>query len=766
MNRLAVLPLARTLPGIQRIILGGLYAVIGISLLAMAARALFGLGAGISEVVYTQSLLSAALVSACVALGWRVIAVPEQRHIWLPLTAGVAAYTLGTLLWAFWLGRLEEPPFPSLADPLRLAIYPLGFMSIVALLRERIGRIGVNLWLDGLVGALAAAAIAGALVLGPLTEGAEGSFAAVVTSLAYPLGDLFLIGVVFAAVLVSCWRVTGAFIVLAAGFVSFTAADVIYLRAVAAGDYATGLEANFLWLCGIALLSLASWRRVPILPGSSPMGRLAESVPTVLAVVAVCLLLLDEVARLDTVTVGLAGVALLVALARLARSAREERLLHESRREAHTDELTGLPNRRALNAAAAALLEPGSNRKAALLLIDLNDFKEINDTLGHEAGDQLLTALGLRLTAQLRPEDLLARLGGDEFAVLIDDCDDPSDAQATAWRLLSAMEKSFPVMGINLRVGASIGIACAPMHGSTPRELLRGADIAMYRAKVARSGVQVHDGSLDADSRERLAIVGELDRAFDAGEIISYFQPQIDLRTGQLAGVEALARWEHPALGTLGPGTFLAAVEQMNLSRHLTLRMIEEAAGLAAECAAAGLCVPVAVNLAAANLMDDALVGDLADILRVRALPSDWLRLEFTERIVMADPDRAIGLLHAIRAIGIGISLDDFGTDHSSLSYLNRLPVDELKIDRSLIADLATNPRTLAIVSSTLAMAHALELRSVAEGVEDRETLELLGEMGCDVAQGFYIARPMLAADLVSWAKGRRLANATLHPSV
>ena len=738
-------------------ILAGLYAVIGVVLLAMAARMALGLGEGLPPSIYTQWLMGGATICACLALVWRVVAVPEQRMLWLALTVGVAAYMLGSLLWAFWIERLEQPPFPSYSDPLWLAIYPLGFVTVVGLLRAQVGRIGINLWLDGLVGALATAAVAGAVVLGRLSVGAEGTLVAVITSMAYPLGDLFLIGVAFAAVVVGRGHMTGAVAVLVTGFVFFTAADIIYLKSVAAGDYTTGVGANLFWLAGIALLSLAAWRRVPALPGASATGRLVESVPTALAVVAVGLLFANHLTPVDSVTVGLASLALLVAMIRLARSAREERLLYESRREAQTDDLTGLPNRRALNAACSVLLEPGSVKKPALLLIDLNDFKEINDTLGHEAGDHVLTELGRRLNDDLRPGDMLVRLGGDEFAVLIEDCDDPSDAEAAGWRLLSTMEGSFPFMGLNLRVGASVGIACAPVHGSTLRELLQGADIAMYRAKLGRSGVQLHDGTTDRSSHERLELAGELDRALAMGQVVAYFQPQIDLASGRLAGVEALARWHHPQRGTLGPASFISAIEQMNLSRRFTLHILEEAATLATELAKAGLRVPVSVNLAAANLMDEALVGDLADLTRVHGLGSDWLRLEFTERILMADPDRAIALLHAVRAIGVGVSLDDFGTDYSSLSHLSRLPADELKIDRSLVSQLTTDPRVCTIVASTLAMGRALGIRLVAEGVEDAETLELLKEIGCDMAQGFHIGRPMPAADLLTWADGSHL---------
>ncbi len=755
MSQFGVLPWVRSLSPVQRVVLRGVCALVGACVLAMAARVLLGLGAGLPQAIYTQWLMSVAVVGAAVGLVWRVIAVPEQRGVWIPLAVGVVGFALGTVVWAFWLERLKEPPFPSLADPLWLSLYPFGFVSAVLVLRTQIGRIATSVWLDGLIGALATSAAAGALILGPLTENAEGSFAAVLTGLAYPVGDLLLVGVLVAGLLITGGRPTATSCLLAAGFVAFGAGDVIYLKSVAAANYVTGLVPNMMWLSGLALLTLASWTRIPALPGPERLGRLVESVPTVLAVVAVGVLIVDHLIGLDAVTTGLAAAALLVALLRLARSAREERVLHTSRRDALTDELTGLPNRRALNTAAAELLADEPDRKVALLLIDLNDFKEVNDTLGHEAGDQLLVGLGQRMAREVRPGDLLVRLGGDEFAVLIDDYDDPSDAEAAAWRLLSSLEEPFPIHDLQLRAGASIGIACSPLHGSTPRELLSCADIAMYRAKLARTGVQLHDGALPGTALDRLALAGELDRALADGQIVPYFQPQIDPRTGRLTGMEALARWEHPTRGTLAPAEFLAAIEQMNLSRRLTLRMLETAATFAAQCARAGLEVPVSVNLAAANLMDEALVGDLTDILRIHGLPSDRLRLEITEGIVMADPDRAIALLQRIRALGIGVSLDDFGTDNSSLSYLNRLPVDELKIDRSFIADLTTNPRTHAIVASILALAHTLGLRSTAEGIEERESLELLSTMNCDAVQGFYIARPMLATDFIDWAGSR-----------
>lgn len=344
MRESAILPLTRSLCPVQRAILRGLCVVIGGCVLAMAARVVLGLGSGLSDAIYTQGLMSVAALGAAVGLVWRVIAVPEQRGVWIPLAVGVVAFALGTVLWAFWLERLEEPPYPSLADPLWLSIYPLGFVSALMVLRVHVGRIAASVWLDGVIGALATSAAAGALILGPLTENAEGSFAALLTGLAYPVGDLLLVGVLVAGLLISGGRPTATSCILAVGFVAFGAGDVIYLKSLAVGDNVTGLVPNLMWAFALALLTLAAWTRISVLPGPERPGRLVAGVPTALAVVAIGLLVVDHVIGLDAGTVGLAAAALLMALLRLARSAREERVLHQSRRDALTDELTGLPN--------------------------------------------------------------------------------------------------------------------------------------------------------------------------------------------------------------------------------------------------------------------------------------------------------------------------------------------------------------------------------------------------------------------------------------
>ena len=638
--------------------------------------------------------------------------------------------------------------------------------------RSQVDRVRTNALLDGLITALGTAALFSA-IHGPIEIPDDATAAATLMTFLYPLGDLLIVGVLMAGLSIRSWRMTGTTLALGIGLLSLTGGDALHLRDMVAGDYTPAPAAILIWVLGLSLLAVAPWTRIRVLPPLQEAGRFATRLPTIFALGAVGIHVVDQFQPLSPAALAFSTATLIVAVVRLAGSSREEALLHLSRREALTDELTGLPNRRALIAAAAELLEgedPERENRAVLMLIDLNDFKELNDTLGHGAGDDLLSALGLRMKNQLRPGDFLARLGGDEFAVLIDDFDDPSDAEATAWRMLAVMEEPVSIHDIQVRAGASIGIACAPIHGRSYRELYRCADLAMYRAKTARTGVHVHDGHLDIESVDRsidrLALAGELQRAFAEDEVVAFIQPQVDPETGKLTGAEALARWEHPTRGTLAPIHFINAVEQMNMSRRLTLRMFETTADMAASCLAAGLDLSIAVNLTAANLMDDALVDDLSEILRSRGLPFDRMRLEVTEGTVMADADRAIALLKRVRALRIGVSLDDFGTDHSSLSYLNRLPVDELKIDRSFIADMATDPRTAAIVSSSLALAHTLGIRSTAEGVEDADTLAMLAEMGCDTAQGYFIARPMPASEFVDWALAHESARKAVSDAV
>jgi diguanylate cyclase (GGDEF)-like protein len=422
----------------------------------------------------------------------------------------------------------------------------------------------------------------------------------------------------------------------------------------------------------------------------------------------------------------------------LGASRRLRRNALEIRRQSTHDALTGLPNRVAFTERVQAAVQDGHG---VVALIDVDRFKDINDTLGHPAGDRLLCQVGTRLAHRAGGQALVARLGGDEFA-LLSDAGDPEDAAAPA---LAALEEPFEVGGIEVHVEASVGVARFPDHGSEPHTLLQHAETAMYDAKRLHVRVAEYDPASDSGGAERLSLIGELRRAIQNEELRLHFQPKFDLVSDKMTGVEALVRWVHPERGLLAPASFVPLAEHTALIRPLTLWVLERAAAQCRRWRDAGHDLSVAVNLSAANLADPALPGDVAATLARLRLPPSALKLEITESMVMADPERAGDVLDLLRSMGIGLSIDDFGTGHASLAYLQRLPVAELKIDRGFVAAMTHSAGDEAIVRSTIDMAHHLGLRVVAEGVEDASTLARLRELGCDVAQGFYLGRPVEA---------------------
>ncbi len=435
-----------------------------------------------------------------------------------------------------------------------------------------------------------------------------------------------------------------------------------------------------------------------------------------------------------------------------ARKRAEEEL---ARRALH-DALTGLPNRallldrlgQALRAAARA----GGGTAVALLLLDLDRFKEVNDTLGHPAGDALLAEVAARLRAAVRGSDTVGRLGGDEFAVLLPG-DDAAGAARVAATVAAALAAPLVVEGQALVVGGSIGIAACPAHGADVATLLRHADIAMYTAKRTRTGVAVYDPAQDARARARLALLDDLRAGIAAGAFTLHYQPKIDLDTGRSSWVEALVRWAHPTRGLLPPEVFIPLAESTGLIVPLTRWVLEEATRQAGAWRRAGLAVSVAVNLSAASLQDPALPATVAALLGAHALPAGLLRVELTESMLMADVGRAPVALAALADIGVRVSVDDFGTGYSSLAYLKRLPVDELKIDKAFVRDVAVDASDAAIVGATIGLGHGLGLRVVGEGVESQASLDALRALGCDGAQGYHIARPLPPAAMTRWLR-------------
>jgi diguanylate cyclase (GGDEF)-like protein len=439
-------------------------------------------------------------------------------------------------------------------------------------------------------------------------------------------------------------------------------------------------------------------------------------------------------------------------------SKRLRRQSEENHHQARHDALTGLPNRSNFYEQVEGLVSgPRAPESTAVMVMDLDRFKEVNDTLGHHAGDLLLQAAARRIRRAVRDSDQVARLGGDEFAVLLPDATVETAAQV-ADRVQRALQERFTVSGAGVDIAASIGISLHPADASDVATLLQRADLAMYKAKESHAGHALYSPELDHGHPSQLSLLGELRQAIEREELVLHYQPKADLSTGRVTQVEALVRWQRPEHGMVPPAEFIPLAEHTGLIRQISAYVLDAALRQLKVWLDAGLDMTVAVNLSARNLVEPDLPGQIADLLLRRGVPADRLLLEITESTIMADPERAIGVLARLREMGIKLAVDDFGVGYSSLSYLKRLPVDEIKIDRSFVAAMDSQDEDAFIVRSTIDLARNLRLHVVAEGVETREVWEELGELGCDYAQGWYLGRPMPAAELPDWLSERAAA--------
>ncbi len=422
------------------------------------------------------------------------------------------------------------------------------------------------------------------------------------------------------------------------------------------------------------------------------------------------------------------------------------------RKLAYHDPLTGLPNRALLieRLAQAIQADPEGAKPLALIVMDLDHFKDINNTLGHHHGDVLLGQFAARLTAMVRQSDIVARLGGDEFAVLLPETT-VDGAVRVGEKMRAALAAPFDVEALAMTVEASIGIAVFPDHATSPETLLQRANVAMYAAKENRSGLAVYASEHDHYNPWRLALMGELRFAIDHDELTLFFQPKIHMPTRRVIGVEALVRWNHPHRGMIPPDEFIPLAEHTGLIRSLTRWVLAAARAQDARLREAGYRLTIAVNLSARTLLDATLADFIATLLPQGQ--TSWLELEITESAIMADPARALGVLRRLHEMNVPLAIDDFGTGYSSLAYLKKLPVGTIKIDKSFVKNLATDENDAAIVRSTIEMGHHLGLAVVAEGVESPDAWKHLMRLGCDAAQGYYVCRPMPDRDLDQWLR-------------
>src|SRR3954447_5905553 len=440
--------------------------------------------------------------------------------------------------------------------------------------------------------------------------------------------------------------------------------------------------------------------------------------------------------------------------------AKEHQALH--------DALTGLPNRELFRDRIDQTIRTSrrNGETAVVMIMDLDHFKEINDTLGHHMGDALLQEVSSRLRAALRDSDTVARLGGDEFGVLLPSVSHAEDAAAVAQQLLADLREPFVLDGMRLEIDASIGLALHPRHGEDNETLQQRADIAMYSAKQAGRGYALFEPELDRHSPRRLALAGGLRSAINEGQIRLYYQPKAELHTGRIMGVEALARWDHPEFGIVGPSEFVPIAEQTGLITPLTSFVLDAAIRQVRDWKAAGLELSVAVNLSARSFLDTQLAVEIPRLLNRWGVDAELLELEITESMLMTEPTGAEAPLPRLSETGLTLSVDDFGTGYSSLANLKRLPVDVIKIDKSFVMEMAVDASDAVIVRSTIDLAHNLGLRVVAEGVESEDAWRQLEALGCDYAQGFYLSRPLPAEAATRMIRERAAGREVVVPTL
>lgn len=686
----------------------------------------------------------------CVAAG---LGRQTGRAVPLILGTSLLTWTLGDVVVTIESLGGATVPQPSIADAFYLVYFPLAWVAIVLFIRGATRRlISVN-WLDGAVAGLGAAAVCAAFAFKAIEHSTGLGPLATAVNLAYPVGDVLLLLVVAGGTVVLIGRRRAPWLLLATGITLNVAGDTMNLVHSSAGaDLGTALN-GIAWPASILLMSIAMWLRPGPADLLAPPRETGFGFPALAAAAGLAILLLGTMGHVNRVAVGLATATLLAVVLRTGMSVRGLRALTKERHwQSVTDHLTGLGNRRRLSEVLDAFFTGrlDGERRLAFLFIDLDHFKEVNDSFGHAAGDKVLRALGDRLSGSLRESDLLVRVGGDEFAAVLIDAD-AERAAATADRLGATLQEPFAIDALSVQIGASIGIALAPGDADDTPSLVHCADVAMYRAKLASAPFAFYEA--DLDSGDRLGLAEELRQAIEQDQLTLHFQPQLHLRSGSVVKVEALVRWPHPTLGLIPPLQFLPLAEEARLMGPLTRWVLDQALAQCARWRGEGVQVSMSVNVSASDLLDPEFVGMVAASLAQHALEGEALIVEITETTMITDFERSTRVVEELGDLDVAVSLDDFGAGFTSLAYLSRLSVSELKLDRRFTALLVGDDRDrdVELVRATIELGHSLGLCVVAEGVEDAPMLQLLGELRCDLAQGYYVGKPR-PAEAVSFS--------------
>uniref|UniRef100_A0A5Q5BJ25 Diguanylate cyclase/phosphodiesterase n=2 Tax=unclassified Mycobacterium TaxID=2642494 RepID=A0A5Q5BJ25_MYCSS len=703
----------------------------------------------------------------CAVLAARA-ASGRMRNVWVCFAVAFGGWTAGEVLFGYQDLVLGHTTFPSAADFGFILCPIFSCLALVQWPGGVAGRYRVRLLLDGLVFALSLFLLAWVLVLRGVYESFRDDKVALGLALAYPLLDLMVLAVAgLVLVRAVTWRLP--LVLLTASVVLLTVSDIAFAWLTTQGTYAAVFPIDVGWVAGTVFFGAAALTSRGMDATPDTTTRLPTSVslwlpylPLLVGGTVATVVVLDGVLAVTVISVIVA-----ICLRQFVASWENRRLMRMVTDQALRDPLTGLANLALFNdrLAHAVQLRARDAGAVAVLSLDLNDFKVVNDSLGHSAGNELLTQVADRLVKCVRAGDTVARVGGDEFAVLIEDRVDHS--LAIAHRIMEAFDSPFHVEGESLLMRPSVGLAvAAPDDELEPsgEQLFRRADAAMYAAKRSRTeGVHVFSPEMTPANTEQSALLrvsdhgargggvsavqllGELRQAIDRRELDVVYQPKYHLATSELAGVEALVRWPHPVHGTLNPGDFLPMVRRHGLMGALTDLVVDKALDHAAGWVATGTPVPVAVNLFAATMADTDLPDKIVAALESRGLAPAGLTVEITEDLILPDFKRTCAVLQELRRRGVRVAIDDFGSGYSALSYLRELPIDEVKLDRRFIGPIIWDPRAGEVVRAVVSLAQTLGLTTVAEGVENAETAERLRDYGCDVAQGFHYSPPLSA---------------------
>ena len=724
-----------------------------------------GLIASTESAIRTNSVAaqSASLMLVIFFTGWivtrclqRSLREPAHRVSWSLLALGIVTGACAHMIrWMTGLGWISVGRVP-IVGILGVAFYPIVVCALGRFVRVERHNVGADTWADGVVSGIGALTLLSAVMLGSLGNRMYNGPVASRFALAMPLCDVFLVVLVVAGY--RAWRRTRSAVFLMGAVACLLVMNTL---SVCFGDGlgpALGDRLNYFWFAAAACTGLLADEPSFPFGNRTRAGASNLTVPLTFSLAAVLLLIFDRFHAINRVALVLCGMTLTAAAARAGLAVRELRTLSQTRREARTDELTQLPNRRCfsemIEQAVSSAAQEG--QPLAVLMVDLDGFKVVNDTLGHHTGDELLREVARRFAASLAPGDMLARLGGDEFGIVVLPREHRGWSQEAGERLVASLLDRMELDGVPIQVRASVGAALYPDHGDTPSLLLQRADIAMYEAKRSGGGVKGYEQGFDRNSREQLQHLEELRHAIELDQLVLYYQPKVRFVDGHLSGVEALVRWNHPTRGMLSPREFLPLATQGGLLPKVTRRVLSIAVEQAGVWHAYGRSLGVSVNVGSVDVVDSTFPSFVEELLTLHRLPAALLTIEITEDSVIEDPVRTANVVARLRKLGTRVSIDDFGAGYASLSLLRKLDLDELKLDKSLVDEIATSSRQKALVRAAVGLAHALGLSLVAEGVETADAWRELQLLDCDVAQGYLVSRPLSPADLDDWLQLHR----------